>query len=269
MREIFFLYFVVISVLAILMSSCNPFSIEPTTIKEIVNDDMTVKWLGRSTAFAEVPDIVIAESEKVSDTLCIAENITEIRFNTNIFSEGNEIIIGFSGAPRRYGKPTEVKTSALGYKILLDTNYIKGTDKNGRVKVFHGGKISKDCEVNLLTTAYTRYTLPDRDIILAEHILEENIDYIRTNQPELSEPVIADNLDKYMRQYVGFINNYNQEVIIWINFLKKDSDILSVINTKHLNEGIIHVDDGGSNFWSVYINLTKKELFNMSVNGVA
>lgn len=269
MREIFFLYFVVISVLVILMLSCNIFDMQPTTIKEIANKDIAVKWLGTSTAFAEVPDIIIAESRKVGDTVCIAENITEIRFNTNAFSEENEIIIGFSGAPRRYAKPTEVKTSALGYKILLDTNYIKGTDKNGRVKVFHGGKISKDCEVNLLTTAYIRYTLPDRDIILAEHILEENLGYIRANQPEFSKPIIADNLDKYMRQYVGFINSYNQEKIIWINFLKKDSDILSVINTKHLNEGIIHVDDGGSNFWSVYINLTKKELFDMSVNGVA
>lgn len=110
-----------------------------------------------------------------------------------------------------------------------------------------------------------RYTPCKDDILLAEDILNKKIETINT--PLVNQgghcPIIHKNLKKYIRQYVGFTNK-NGEKVIWINFLwnKKGMQDKS-------SKDIINVLDGCSHYWKVEINLTKKELYNLRINGSA
>ncbi|MGE5383670.1 MAG: hypothetical protein ACM3PX_09610 [Omnitrophica WOR_2 bacterium] len=108
-----------------------------------------------------------------------------------------------------------------------------------------------------------RYTPCNDDILLAEEILNEKIEIV--NNPQLNQgdhcPIIHKNLKKYIRQYVGFINK-NGEKVIWINFLWNDKGMQDEVS-----KDIINVLDGCSYYWQIEINLTKKELYNLCING--
>jgi hypothetical protein len=108
-----------------------------------------------------------------------------------------------------------------------------------------------------------RYTPTKDDIYLAECILIENKSFLKKNQDiQAYCPMISENLENYIRQYVGFINK-NDEKILWINFIWKGyaEDLVE--------KDIVYPYDGGSLFWSIFINLNTKVLFNMKVNGVS
>jgi hypothetical protein len=108
-----------------------------------------------------------------------------------------------------------------------------------------------------------RYTPTKEDIYLAEYILNENKSFLKQNQKmQKCCPVISENLENYARQYVGFVNT-NDEKILWVNFVWKGyvADLIE--------KDIIDAYDGGSFFWSIFINLSEKTLFCMEVNGVS
>ena len=108
-----------------------------------------------------------------------------------------------------------------------------------------------------------RYTPRQFDISMVEQLLKDSIDHIMKNQNDCSKQAVnKHNIKKYRRQYVGFITKDN-EIIIWINFLKKDRNF----GNKDLSRDIVSVLDGGCNFWSIHANLTKRKLFNLHVNG--
>lgn len=109
-----------------------------------------------------------------------------------------------------------------------------------------------------------RYTPRQIDISVVEQLLKDSIDYIMKDQNDCSKQEINKHtIKKYRRQYVGFITKDN-EIIIWINFLKKDRNF----SNKDLSRDIVSVLDGGCNFWSISVNLTKRKLFNLHINGV-
>lgn len=109
-----------------------------------------------------------------------------------------------------------------------------------------------------------RYTPRQIDISAVEQLLKDSIDYIMKDQNDCSKQEINKHaIKKYRRQYVGFITKDN-EIIIWINFLKKDQNF----SNKDLSTNIVSVLDGGCNFWSISVNLTKRKLFNLHINGV-
>lgn len=109
-----------------------------------------------------------------------------------------------------------------------------------------------------------RYTPRQIDISAVEQLLKDSIDYIMKDQNDCSKQEINKHaIKKYRRQYVGFITKDN-EIIIWINFLKKDRNF----SNKDLSTNIVSVLDGGCNFWSISVNLTKRKLFNLHINGV-
>lgn len=109
-----------------------------------------------------------------------------------------------------------------------------------------------------------RYTPRQIDISAVEQLLKDSIDYIMKDQNDCSKQEINKHaIKKYRRQYVGFITKDN-EIIIWINFLKKDRNF----SNKDLSTNIVSVLDGGCNFWSISVNLTKRRLFNLHINGV-
>ncbi|OWP85578.1 hypothetical protein BWK60_13375 [Flavobacterium covae] len=109
-----------------------------------------------------------------------------------------------------------------------------------------------------------RYTPTKNEIYDIEDLLKKEISCMNKNlinQPK-GFPKIHRKMGKYIRQYVGFINKSNEKVI-WINFIWKDN-----YTKKQLSEDIINVHDGGSYYWNIQINLTKKTLSNLQINGV-
>lgn len=106
-----------------------------------------------------------------------------------------------------------------------------------------------------------RYTPTEEDIVQIEALLKDSISYILKNQHHSKPPINKNTLKKYRRQYVGFLTKDN-DVIVWINFINNKD-----ISGKELSHEVVRVLDGGSNYWSIFANLTKKELFKMQVNG--
>ncbi|MDR2038464.1 MAG: hypothetical protein LBQ60_11130 [Bacteroidales bacterium] len=104
-----------------------------------------------------------------------------------------------------------------------------------------------------------RYTPSNQDILLSEALLRDNINSIFKRQT----PIDKRTLKKYVRQYVGFMTN-DDEIVVYIKFFKK-----SYFDKTQLSSDIINVMDGGSDFWSIFINITKRKLYNVQVNGIS
>lgn len=107
-----------------------------------------------------------------------------------------------------------------------------------------------------------RYTPTVEDIEKAENLLITNMDLINCFS-SYNFNVNKRILKKYKRQYVGFITKDNN-IIIWINFIKNKN-----ITHKELAEDILIFLDGGTNYWSIFINLTQEELFDIQINGIS
>lgn len=110
-----------------------------------------------------------------------------------------------------------------------------------------------------------RYTPTMEDILAAEDVLNNNLRYLEKHQMEQNglPPYIYRCLKCYDRQYFGFINK-KEERILFVNFIWSDRYPL-----EELEKDIFIYYDGGSYYWSIFINITKKELFKMNVNGVS
>ena len=120
-----------------------------------------------------------------------------------------------------------------------------------------------------------RFTPTEDDISLAESILNEQIREANRNRVNQfsTRQRIDKNLNKYFRQYIGFIDK-NGDRTIYINFhwdrftfidrLKGNWD-----DRLDYTSDYSIVFDGGSRYWSVRVNLTAKKLYGLSINGVA
>jgi hypothetical protein len=112
-----------------------------------------------------------------------------------------------------------------------------------------------------------RYTPTKEDIVQVEKLLKDSMNYILKNQLHshyYKPPINKRTLKKYRRQYVGFLTKDNN-VVIWINFAINNKEI----GDNEFFKDIISVYDGGSDYWSIFVNLTKKELFGMEINGIS
>jgi hypothetical protein len=131
-------------------------------------------------------------------------------------------------------------------------------------KGFTGYVCPKECVVlKSIKDEKERYTPSTQDIENAENILLLNKTYLKEKQTTSARgnPAIYKNLPKYIRQYVGFINSSGDK-IIWINFILKKE-----IKYYKPNQDIVHVNDGGSSYWSINVNVNKGYLSNMDING--
>ncbi len=120
-----------------------------------------------------------------------------------------------------------------------------------------------------------RFTPTKADIELAETILKTQIESLNNrhiNQFRKGQ-YIDKNLNKYFRQYIGFINEQGDSTI-YLNFHWDRFTFTDRIKgywddrLKYTSDFSI-VFDGGSRYWSVSVNLNTKKLFGLSVNGVA
>jgi hypothetical protein len=112
-----------------------------------------------------------------------------------------------------------------------------------------------------------RFTPTVDDIIKAENILMEQLRGI--NEKTLMNqgkgcPIVHKKINRYKRQYFGYINNEGEK-IIWINFIwDKKEDTLKLWDKK-----VITVLDGCSYFWNIKVDISKGKLFDLIVNGSA
>lgn len=125
------------------------------------------------------------------------------------------------------------------------------------------------------TFTLNKFTPSKQEIVLAEQILKEQIE--KANQRRMNQfgrkQYIHRNLNKYFRQYAGFINE-NGDRVIHINFYWDRHTLFDRIkgywdDRLEYTSDYAVVMDGGSRYWNVNVNLTTKTLYNLSVNGVA
>lgn len=114
-------------------------------------------------------------------------------------------------------------------------------------------------------TFKNRFTPTKEEINRAEESLQ--IGLSKLNHQEINQssaPIIHENLDKYKRQYFGYVNEKGEK-ILFINCFWDDNEFS---DGSWLN-GEVMVLDGGSYFWQVKYNLSTNKLFDLEVNGNA
>lgn len=98
-----------------------------------------------------------------------------------------------------------------------------------------------------------------------EILLEKCIEEYNINQKKFAEKHKLEkeniNLPEYNRQYVPVINEYGEKEV-WVNCFCGNYE-----NSRRQN--IVIIKDGGKCFFNVKINITKKEYYNLMVNGHA
>lgn len=108
-----------------------------------------------------------------------------------------------------------------------------------------------------------RFTPSEDDIVLVEKLIRGKIKYINTDKENQSGGCsnIHKKLKKYVRQYVGFINN-NNEKVIWINFIWEGK-----IPNERLSKEVVQIFDGCSFYWNIKVNIEKRDIYDFNVNG--
>lgn len=108
-----------------------------------------------------------------------------------------------------------------------------------------------------------RYTPTKEDIKEAEKLLKDSIESVLEKNRLTYTSIKRHTLRKYRRQYVGFLTN-DGDIVICINLIRNKQ-----IDNIELSNDIVELFDGGDYFWSIFINITKKTLFDIHVNGAA
>jgi hypothetical protein len=114
-----------------------------------------------------------------------------------------------------------------------------------------------------VTNYNSRFSPTEEEILLAEQLLKEQLKSLNKDRINQSWdcPTIHKSLNKYARQYVGFLNEKGEK-IIWIN---------AVWQTKvpdYFNDEIVFVLDGCSYYWNVEVNLSTKKVSHLMINGI-
>ena len=158
---------------------------------------------------------------------------------------------------------TETCIGKIG-NVDYQNTYIKTNNREGVI-------FSKDY-IGLLNNSDNKFTPTLTEIDSAEIILRKGIKKINRYRPIDNCPVIHRNLNKYKRQYFGFIDS-NGDKIIYINCLWDKVGFIDrviykepVDTTWKIEEKMVM--DGCSYYWSIKVNLNQKTLFDFGVNGL-
>ena len=143
-------------------------------------------------------------------------------------------------------------------KISEQTTLIKGGQ-------FRGVIFSADYELPIFDNAdKSRFTPTVDEVMKFEKELKRRIKEINKDKPNQGRhygPIIDKKLDKYSRQYAGFINDKGERVIhVGLNWKRND---------EAWKNNFVLVFDGGSYHWTIRYNLNKEEFFHFGVNGIA
>ena len=121
----------------------------------------------------------------------------------------------------------------------------------------------------------TYITSTKNEIRLTETILKNQIS--KLNNPRVNQfrkrNYVDKNLNKYFRQYVGFINKNGDKVIhinfYWDKFTLHDRLKGYDDQRREYTSDFSMVLDGGSHYWNINVFLTQNKLERFEVNGVA
>lgn len=88
--------------------------------KKIEQDDLIIKWVDVIGVLdQDFPDYISIQKGEQKDTICQSHNIADLRMREDT------IIIGFYGTPESYTEPITIPKEMLGYKIEIDTSFVK------------------------------------------------------------------------------------------------------------------------------------------------
>jgi hypothetical protein len=143
-------------------------------------------------------------------------------------------------------------------KISEQTTFINGEQFNGVI-------FSADYELPIFDHADKgRFTPTVDEVKKFEKELERRIKEINKDRPNQGRhygPIIDKRLNRYGRQYAGFINDKGERIIhVGLNWRRNDEE---------WKTDFILVFDGGSYHWTIRYNLDKDEFFHFAVNGIA
>lgn len=120
-----------------------------------------------------------------------------------------------------------------------------------------------------LDTSYYQFknskatVLSNKDLQLTEDILIKCIENNNNNRDTSKHVLEYIDLRNYKRQYVPFINKRGEK-LVWVNCF-----CTGAFNFPDWKKEIVMVNDGGSCFFNVIINLTAKKYGNLFINGYA
>lgn len=108
------------------------------------------------------------------------------------------------------------------------------------------------------------WTPEKNDIFLAESLVKDYLGHYKPDNEYYREciPKILDALSRYKRQYAGFIDK-DGEKNVFINFFIPSS------HTFDWTRKMVFVCDGGYHYFRITVNLSRKQCFDLSINGVA
>ncbi|RFM36443.1 hypothetical protein [Chitinophaga silvisoli] len=86
-------------------------------LKEISSNSIKLKWFFYSTVSSETPDYITIQKGSQIDTICIANNVADLKFQNDI------ITIGFYGNPQKYTVPIEISQQVMSYEVIIDTTF--------------------------------------------------------------------------------------------------------------------------------------------------
>jgi hypothetical protein len=127
----------------------------------------------------------------------------------------------------------------------------------------------KNYPVNLIRDTAFRWNPTKNDVEQAELLLQNFMDKQAkkakrkglVNQGD-GCPIIHLNMNKYLRQYIGTVNNKGEKILeincFWKEYCEK---------FPYWKMRLVKVLDGGSYYWSIKVNLSKKKCFDYWVNG--
>jgi len=138
---------------------------------------------------------------------------------------------------------------------------------------FHGTQSWKDTSVIAILPIDTIYhwlfenakplNLTEKDLQTVDNILADCIKTHNAKQDTTKEFSEYIDLKKYKRQYIAFINSKGEKKVYINCFCTSDWGF------DYWKKSLVHVNDGGSCFFQVTINLTTLEYEKFGTNGYA
>jgi len=149
--------------------------------------------------------------------------------------------------------------------LLVTLNSCKAQKLFDISKPYNGYIVNQDVDVSI-EGKKSSFIPSNEEIVQAEKLLESALNDLNKsnlNQGGKDCPNIERNLQRYVRQYVGYINQTGDKIIL-INMLW-DNDL----DFNNLRSEYIIVFDGCSHYWRVKVNLTKNKVYDLQINGSA
>jgi hypothetical protein len=131
--------------------------------------------------------------------------------------------------------------------------------------------------LGILNSAVNKFTPTINNIKDAEHTLKHGIKKIAEPFPRqsLTCPIISRKLRKYNRQYFGYIDQKGDSIIL-INCLWNRKGFYDLFEGRTFKQRDLErwkkeeiiVLDGCSYYWTIRVNISKKKLFDLNINGL-